>query len=193
MRKNLFWNAFALSAALSFMAACTAPPDNMGVGNMGVALGELCGQSFSGAVVSQDPQDVDWRAETLIVGPIKCDLAGQIEMPLAVGLDKSRTWFLTETGDRLELRHQHLLEDGSLDPVTYYGGFSKAGPILTGQTWRAEFPADDITVKVFMENGLDVSVTNIWALEITPNQTLKYELKRENRDFRAVFDLSNPL
>ena len=188
MTKTSYLNILTLSIAFSLTAACTAPTENVGV-----AFGQLCGKSFSGAVVSQDPQDADWRAKTLIVGPIKCDVPNQVEMPLAVGDNKSRTWFVTGKGETLELRHQHLLEDGSLDPVTNYGGVANTAPTVTGNTWRAEFPADDLTVDVFKANGLDVSITNVWALEITPDETLKYELKRKNRDFRAVFDLTNPL
>lgn len=188
MRKKYLLRFLALPILLGFITACAAPSETMGV-----AISEICGQSFKGEVVSQDPQDADWRAETLIVGPVKCDVPDQVEMPLAVGANKSRTWFVTGRGETLELRHQHLLGDGSLDPVTNYGGTVKTKPSLNGQTWRAEFPADEITVDVFEANGLDVSITNVWALEITPGQTLKYELTRENRDFRAVFDLSNPL
>ena len=177
---------------LIFLSACSASsPEN--TRNMTEALGSLCGKTFSGTVISQDPQDADWRKEVLKVGPVRCDTPNLIEMPLAVGENTSRTWFLSGRETTLELRHQHLLADGSLDPVTNYGGVVTQVPKFTDRVWRAEFPADALTVSVFKEHGLDPSITNVWALEYVAETTLTYELTRENRDFRAVFDLTNPL
>ena len=147
-------------------------------------LATLCGQSLTGSVVSDDPQDADWRKEALIVGPVKCadDL---ITMPLAVGENKSRTWFVSQSTDSLTLKHRHTLEDGSLDPVTNYGGTTAA----EGTATRQDFPADQHSKDVFLENNLDVSVTNVWTLEIKPGEIFAYELNREGRHFRAEFPL----
>jgi hypothetical protein len=152
-----------------------------------VNLKALCGQSFTGAVVSDDPQDADWRSEVLTVGPISCTDSASV-MPLAVGQDKSRLWTVSlADNDRVKLSHAHTLKDGSPDPVTGYGGVAANA----GTAARQEFPVDEYSVNLFLENGLEASVTNIWSLEIVPEKTLAYELNREGRHFRAVFDISS--
>lgn len=161
-------------------------------------LQSLCGKSFQGNVVSQDPQDADWRKETLVLGPVHCSQShNHFEMPLAVGENKSRTWIITQHKSSLELRHQHLLDDGSIDPVSDYGGFSSknfhTSVFSPEENWQADFPADTKTIEIFKTNGLTQSIRNIWSLKISPDKTLTYELNREGRHFRAEFDLANPL
>jgi len=156
-------------------------------------LQSLCGKTYIGNVVSTDPQDEDWRKETLTLGPVKCSSAGYYELPLAVGSNTSRTWFITGEGSAMELRHQHLLDDGSIDPVSNYGGRIRGVPTFEAEKWTMYFPADRKTIEIFMANDLEVSVTNVWSLEIEPEKKLAYQLTRENRNFRAEFDLTNPV
>jgi len=153
-------------------------------------LQSLCGNTYQGQVVSGDPQDEDWRKAGLTLGPVRCPAAEQFELPLAVGENTSRTWFITGRGDAIELRHQHLLEDGTVDPVSDYGGVIRGFPISVGSAVKMEFPADAKTIEIFTKNDLTVSNTNVWTLEMTPGQTLSYELNRENRHFRAEFNLA---
>ncbi|RKQ68917.1 hypothetical protein DES40_1692 [Litorimonas taeanensis] len=148
-------------------------------------LQTLCGKTLTGAVVSQDPQDVDWRAEALTVGPIDCTEMGAV-MPLAVGEDKSRVWTISKQENGLKLSHAHTLKDGSPDPVTAYGGTTED----IGTATKQHFPADNYSKTLFATHGLDASVTNVWSLEIIPNKIFAYELNREGRHFRAEFDLA---
>lgn len=154
------------------------------------SLSPLCDQIYIGQVTSDDPQDVDWRAVDLTLGPIGCSDEGAISMPLAVGGDTSRTWFLTPSEERIEFRHQHLLKDGSVDPVSDYGGYSQDLRFEDG-AWLVDFPADTKTVDIFKATGLDVSITNIWSFDYRPKAQLVYELNREGRHFRAEFDLAD--
>lgn len=154
----------------------------------------LCGNTYTGVVTSTDEVDADWRADGLTLGPVRCldNGTGRIELPLAVGSNKSRTWIITGSGDTTELRHQHVLDNGQVDPVSDYGGMIRGFPISAGKAIRMDFPADAKTVGIFKANALDVSITNVWTLELIPDQMLSYELNRENRNFRAEFDLTQP-
>lgn len=168
------------------------------------ALSPLCGKTYIGAVVSDDPQDEDWRQEVLTLGPIECSEGDVIAMPLAVGADTSRTWFLKPAGDKIEFRHQHLLKNGDVDPVSDYGGYSNEFSKTTAEThiddkltqqktlWFIDFPADEKTIAIFNKNGLEVSTTNVWSFEYNEGVQLSYELNRQGRHFRAEFDLAPP-
>ncbi len=187
----------------------------------------LCGQSYEGTVISQDPQDANWRGKALVLGPVDCRVENFFLMPLAVGENKTRTWVLTriqsgiETkkrpkpfkgrnteensgkGELWELRHHHYLSNGMIDPVSDYGGRMlveaqritslNADASETAVTWKLDFPADLLTREIFTANGLQVSNTNVWSLILKPDQSLTYQLRRKGRDFRAEFDLANPL
>lgn len=170
------------------LAACSGKPSAPTAQGFLSALTPLCDQTYTGAVVSDDPQDEDWRREVLTLGPIGCSDEGVMSMPLAVGANTSRTWFLTPQDGRIEFRHQHLLDNGDIDPVSDYGGYSE-NLTLDGGVWTVDFPADEKTVKIFKETGLDVSITNVWTFEYRAGIFLNYELNRENRNFRAEFDL----
>jgi len=191
--KKHFITLFALSSALA-LSACgeaIAPKPSSTVKDVMTNISALCGQIFEGQVTSDDPQDEDWRKETLVLGPISCPSEAQIMMPLAVGENKSRTWFLTWTGQDIEFRHQHLLDNGDVDPVSDYGGFSQTFT-ADAQGWRVEFPADEKTVNIFNATGLQVSTTNVWSFDYVKGKALNYELNREGRHFRAEFDVSMP-
>ncbi len=171
------------------LAACVIESSKAVSADFLSALAPLCNQTYIGQVTSDDPQDADWRAFDLTLGPIGCAEDGVISMPLAVGEDTSRTWFLTPSEDGIEFRHQHLLKDGSVDPVSDYGGYSQ-DLRFEGGAWLVDFPADPKTVDIFKATGLDVSITNIWSFDYRPKAQLVYELNREGRHFRAEFDLN---
>lgn len=189
MKHFLTSSLFVLAATTLSSCGPKAPSD---VQNVMQDLSSLCGQTFEGQVTSGDPQDEDWRAVTLVLGPISCPSETKIVMPLAVGENKSRTWFLTQQDQMIEFRHQHLLKNGDIDPVSDYGGFSE-NFAETASRWKVEFPADEKTVKIFNETGLQVSTTNVWSFDHIRGEALNYELNRENRHFRAEFDLKRPL
>ena len=151
-------------------------------------LQSLCGKSYLGQVTSTDPQDEVWRKEVLTLGPVTCPDKLTTVLPLAVGADKSRVWTLRlqESGTALDFRHAHTLKDGSPDPVTGYGGVATS---QNSSAIRAVFPVDDYSKNNFKENGLEVSMTNVWSIDINPGTTMTYNLNREGRNFVAEFDL----
>ncbi len=155
-----------------------------------IHLQSLCGQSYKGQVISTDPQDEDWRKETLTLGSVTCPDALTTVLPLAVGSDRSRVWTLRleEDGEALDFRHAHTLKDGSPDPVTGYGGVATTANSTSVQ---AVFPVDEYSKKNFKENGLEVSMTNIWSIDIVPGKKMTYNLNREGRNFVAEFDLTS--
>lgn len=169
---------------ITLLAAC-GQAKTPNAGSFEAGLQALCGQSYAGQVVSDDPQDADWRSETLIMHVKDC-APGAYRIPLSVGEDRSRTWVLTTTGSdgSWELRHEHRHEDGSFDALTAYGGFARTGLDAT----RQEFPTDQSTRDLFDRENIPVSKPNVWAVEVSDDQ-FAYELRREGRFFRAEFDL----
>ena len=69
-----------------------------------------------------------------------------------------------------------------------YGGDTAAA----GTGKRQEFPVDNESVSMFLKNGLQASVTNVWAVEVD-DKAYTYELSRKNRLFRVTFDLTKPI
>jgi hypothetical protein len=164
-------------------------------------LSLLCGKAYAGLLVSDQEADADMVAKPMIMHAASCDL-NEVEIPfhIAEGPDKwdrSRTWIITRTDQGLRLKHRHRHEDGSLDAVTNYGGDTNSA----GTAERQEFPVDAESIASFQANGLDQSVTNVWAVEISPpgqpNAHFSYELRRpetaDGRHFRVEFDLSKPV
>jgi len=174
------YKPYLLLPAFLFAACSTADPSAEFVSNMQT----LCGKTYTGQVVSSDPQDESWRRETLVLGPVRCDGA-RMEMPLAVGEDRSRTWVITPKGENLHFFHIHAHLDGTEDAVSRYGGNA-----VVKSSVQARFPADKFSQDLFVREGLEVSVPNIWSFDIAPDVILAYELNRPGRHFRAEFDLS---
>lgn len=164
-------------------------------------LSLLCGKAYAGILVSEQEVDAAMAGKPMIMHAAACDL-NEIQIPfhIAEGPDKwdrSRTWFITRTDQGLRLKHRHRHEDGSLDSVTNYGGDTASD----GTADRQEFPVDGESITSFRANGLDQSVTNVWAVEISPpgqsDAKFAYELRRpesaDGRHFRVEFDLSAPV
>lgn len=149
----------------------------------------LCGQTLPGRVISEQEVDANWRASSLVVGPVSCE-PDVIRLPLAVGDDTSRTWVLSRDIGQLTFRHEHVEPDGSPSAVTQYGGEARLG----GTAQRQDFPADAATKANFQENGLTASLPNVWTLRLDEDGLL-YALARPAtekapaRDFRAEFPL----
>ncbi len=164
-------------------------------------LSQLCGKAYAGQLVSDQEADAGMAGKPMIMHVASCN-QNEIQIPfhIAEGPDKwdrSRTWSVTRTGEGLRLKHRHRHEDGSLDDVTNYGGDT----ISEGSAGRQEFPVDAESIASFKANGLDQSVSNIWAVEVDEpgqdNARFAYELRRpesaDGRHFRVEFDLSNPV
>jgi len=177
--------------ALGLAACSNSSPADAPLQQFQTHLQSLCGQSYLGQVTSTDPQDENWRKETLTLGPVTCPDTFTTVLPLAVGADKSRVWTLRleDGGTALDFRHAHTLKDGSPDPVTGYGGVATSD---NSSATRAVFPVDDYSKNNFKENGLEVSMTNVWSININPGKTMIYNLNREGRNFVAEFDLTTP-
>ena len=175
-------------AALGLTGCATAPATAPSAPDQFLtALKKHCGKAYAGRVVSNDPADADMKGKPLVLHVRGCDET-RVEIPFHVGDDRSRTWIITRTDKGLRLKHDHRHEDGSADKVTFYGG-DTAGK---GTATRQEFPVDAESITLFRANGLDKSVTNVWAVEANAN-SFAYELKRPNRFFRVEFDLTKPI
>ena len=164
-------------------------------------LSLLCGKAFPGQLVSKDDADADMVGKAMVMHVSNCDLH-EIQIPFHVAgeddkWNRSRTWIITRTENGVRLKHRHRHEDGSLDIVTNYGGDSanKGTPI------RQEFPIDDDSISLFKTEGLQQSLTNIWAIELSPpgtkNPQFAYQLQRPDgphqRNFRVEFDLADAI
>ena len=181
---------YALSVlATALLSACSGAPSVSPLIEFQTHLQSLCGKTVQGRVTSTDPQDESWRKSVLTLGPVSCPNAETTVLPLAVGADHSRVWTLTlqDAGQNLDFRHAHTLKDGSPDPVTNYGGVATESNSTAA---RAVFPVDDISKAVFAQNDLQPSMTNTWFIDIKPGAQMTYSLKREGRNFVAVFDLT---
>ena len=146
-----------------------------------------CGKAYAGKLVSKDEADADFAGKQMIMHVRECSDT-ELRIPFHVDDDHSRTWVITKTDNGLRLKHDHRHEDGSEDAVTQYGGDT----IYEGAKSRQVFPVDQFSIDMFLKEGLDVSVVNIWAVEIN-NAIFAYELSRPNRHFRVEFDVKKPV
>jgi hypothetical protein len=150
-------------------------------------LAAHCNQAFEGRITANEPADPNdpFVGQRLVMHVRECG-EREIKVPFHVGDDHSRTWVLTRTEDGLRLKHDHRHEDGSDDVLTMYCG-DTASP---GTARRQEFPVDQFSKDLFERENRQVSMTNVWAMEIEPKQVFIYELARPGRLFRVEFDLS---
>lgn len=183
---------FALLVAV-LVAACggpDAPPieDDLAPGDMPPSaapapqqefwanLEALCGKAFRGGVTDISAVETDFSGE-MIMHVRRCD-PNEIQIPLHVGEDRSRTWILTRTAEGIRLKHDHRHADGSEDETTQYGG-DTAEP---GTPHRQRFPADAYTAELIPE-----AATNVWTIELVPGDYFTYQLVREGTDRRVRF------
>jgi hypothetical protein len=176
----------AAIAVLSGCAGSQAPPAKQFLAN----LESLCGQAYAGRIVANEPraENDPFEGRPLVIHVRSCE-ASRVLVPFHVGDDRSRTFVLTLSGDRLRLKHDHRHQDGTSDVLTMYGGDSTAADTSVRQT----FPVDDESKTLFTREKREVSNTNIWAMEIHPGRMFAYELARPGRMFRVEFDLTQPV
>ncbi len=177
--------AGALSFALAACASAAAPPAPQD--QFFANLRMLCGQSFEGRVVTTEAADASFASERLVMQVRECS-DNEIRVPFHVGENRSRTWVITRTSAGLRLKHDHRHEDGTEDTLTQYGGDTAN----EGTAERQEFPADEFSRTLFVNNNIPQSTTNVWGVEVHPGRTFAYELRRPNRNFRVEFDLTAP-
>jgi hypothetical protein len=179
------------AAAAVLLAGCVSTPPPPAPGDVFFGeLRQLCGRAFAGRLESNEAADAQFAGKPLVVGAVQCPSASVVRMPFAVGEDRSRTWVVTRLGPgRLRLKHDHRHADGTEDVLSQYGGATET----PGTATRQEFPADEFSRDLFVRRNLPRSLSNIWALELKPGQTLAYELNRSDRHFRVAFDLTRPM
>ena len=198
---------FALAPA-AFLAACASPaPEPAEEDPQSAfwdALSSHCGKAYAGALVSDEELDADMRGAEMAMHVRECS-ESRIAIPFHIRQadgtwDRSRTWLLTRTGadgsGALRLKHDHRHEDGSSDAVTMYGGDTAD----EGTEHAQDFPVDEESAAMFLREGLDVSVTNVWRVEVDPAGTADaryaYQLTREGENgrlFRVEFDLTSEI
>jgi hypothetical protein len=182
---------FSLTATI-FLTACSggndAPPRDLSGSEQHAfwtSLQALCGQAFAGTLVEMSPPDTSFAGKELVMHVRQCE-DSVVRVPFFVGNDRSRTWVISRTSAGLRLKHDHRHEDGSEDEITQYGGDTSE----PGSTTRQEFAADAHTASL-----IPAAATNVWTLEIQPDRSLAYALRREGTDrrFRVEFDLTRPV
>jgi len=179
-----------LATLLLFAGCATAPNIPSGPQDLFMArLIELCGKSFEGRIVSPPvAADADFAGKRLVMHVRDCSPL-KMHIPFHVGDDRSRTWVITRSSSGLTLKHDHRHEDGTEDDLSQYGGHTRHA----GTARRQEFPVDEETARLFVEQKIPQSLPNVWALEVEPRTLFAYELRRPGRFFRVEFDLSRPV
>ena len=179
----------APSAAL-LLAACATPQQPKGPQEAFFErLLSLCSKSFEGRIVSPPvPADDSFAGKRLVMHVRDCS-PQEVRIPFHVGDDRSRTWVITRSSTGLRLKHDHRHQDGSEDKLTQYGG-DTLGP---GSAQRQEFPVDEETAKLFIDQKIPQSLPNVWAIEVELPRLFAYELRRPGRFFRIEFDLARPV
>jgi hexosaminidase len=148
-------------------------------------LQSLCGKAFAGKLTDSNASDSVFARSPVVMHVRNCS-PEEIRIPLHVGNDRSRTWVITPADGGLRLKHDHRHRDGSEDAVTQYGGDT----MKPGGPSRQEFYADSLTASL-----IPAARTNVWTIEIVPDKTFAYGLRREGTDrkFRVEFDLTKPV
>ncbi len=142
---------------------------------------KLCGKAFAGTVAAAPADDTTFKDKKLVMHVRSCE-KDRIRIPFVVSEDRSRTWLLTRSENRILLKHDHRHEDGTPDKVTMYGGLTTS----VGMPTRQVFPADQETVDI-----IPAAATNVWWIELIPGEHFSYNLRRmgSERYFSIKFDL----
>ena len=148
------------------------------------ALTQQCTHIFTGQSSFPDTPEDSFYGKKLVANFINCTDT-KIHVPFHVGDNKSRTWIFSKLDNgQIQLKHQHLHDDGSVDEVSNYGGISTGGEIEINElskTIHVHFPADGFTKKLLPEAS-----TNVWTIELVTynysNQdAMTYNLYRHNK------------
>lgn len=173
------------AAFLVLMPGTGLSQDTTPVDEFWASLQKLCGNAYAGSAVAVPGADTTFRDKQLVIDVYSCQ-ERKIKITVLVGNDRSRTWVIYQSGDRMLLKHQHRLENGTLDRITNYGGWT-SNP---GSATRQMFSADTETAAVIPE-----AATNVWWIDLVPGKTLTYHLQRIGTDryYSLNFDLSKAI
>jgi hypothetical protein len=143
----------------------------------------LQGKSFEGEL-AEAPANYDFAGRKLVMHVLYGD-DEKILIPFNVGINRSITWIFRLKDGRIELKHDHRMEDGTNDELTMYGGTSTND----GKPTMQVFPADQETV-----NAIADAFSNVWWVTVD-STTFTYNLRRvgAERLFSAAFDLTKPI
>jgi hypothetical protein len=145
-------------------------------------LATQCGKTLTGRITRNEGANAnDPFVGKRIEVEVKDCSDSQIRLPLRVGNDSSRTWIITKLPNTIRLKHEHRHADGTLDPLTNYGGQG------TAKRGVVDFPADAESIALFETQNLLPSTQNVWRIEVS-QAGLAYQLSRPNRVFRLEFD-----
>lgn len=146
-------------------------------------LKSLQGKSFEGKL-AEAPANDDFAGKKLVMHVLYSD-DEKILIPFNVGENRSRTWIFSFKDGRIELKHDHRMEDGANDELTMYGGTSTND----GKPTMQVFPADQETVDRLLE-----AFSNVWWVTVD-STTFTYNLRRvgTERLFSVAFDLTKPI
>lgn len=139
-------------------------------------LAALCGRAFrGGATLASGP-----GFEEEMIMHVRVCTDSEVQIPLHVGENRSRTWIVTRTAEGLRLKHDHRLADGSEDiGGTQYGGDTAD----SGTPFQQSFPADDFTADMIPD-----AATNVWSMTLDLEaQRFIYHLTRHDAP-RATFE-----
>lgn len=167
------------------MAAEGEPPARVGEGLSAeqeafwASLRELCGQAFP----SFGDEDAERGAMVMHVRHCEED---EIQIPLHIGENRSRTWIVTREATGLRLKHDHRHEDGTEEEITWYGGDTQDA----GHPESQDFHADEYTAEL-----IPPAATNVWTMRLVPGERFVYRLVRDGTQERAnwAFDLTDPV
>lgn len=180
--------AAIVAAAIALSACATATVPGSPQDDFFANLKALCGQKFEGRVVTTDAADADFARSRLLMHVRDCS-ANEVRIPFWVGENRSRTWLITRTASGVRLKHDHRHDDGTEDELSQYGGDT----VEAGTGTRQAFPVDQFSKDLFTRRNATISNTNVWAVEVLPNQIFAYELRRPNRYLRVEFDVTRPV
>lgn len=155
-------------------------------------LGQLCGNTYRGERIVErgDRDDLLQGNEQLLVHFTDCR-SDRIHAAFHIGAnqgqgdwDRSRTWIYTAHNERLELRHDHRLEDGSEDTDnTMYGGYTQSEGQAIDSTLVQRF--------VFTDREGPEGEQLGWQVELEPGVRYTYgTYQGDTWTWRVDFDLS---
>jgi hypothetical protein len=142
----------------------------------------LCDNAYAGTVIEAPAGDTTFANKALIMHVRVCS-EEEIRIPFHVGEDRSRVWVLMRDELGITLKHDHRHDDGREAERTWYGGQTRD----MGTDMVQEFGADAQTAEMIPE-----AATNVWTIEVVPDDVFVYALRREGTDrrFRIEFDLT---
>ena len=177
--KRLMKKSLLVLLSLAFINSCTNIPQEEPIQAETTSLhsetkqfwdnlSALCGKAFEGQLVT-DPVE-GFSGKKLVMHVLSCD-EEQILVPFNVGDNLSRTWIFTNRNGKIELKHDHRMEDGSDDEVTMYGGTASNAGTANMQV----FPADQET-----QDLIPYAFSNVWWVTLN-DSVYSYNLRRIGR------------